>query len=47
LTAVTERLRERLSPAALPRELRRVAALAYTPTGKIDRRALARAWQEG
>ena len=47
LEAVTNRLRGRLGPAALPRELRQVAALAYTPTGKIDRRALARAWQEG
>lgn len=47
LKGLTERLRERLGPAALPKELRRVAALAYTPTGKIDRRALERAWQEG
>lgn len=46
LAGVTDRLRERLGPAALPRELRRVAALAYTPTGKIDRRALQRAWQQ-
>jgi O-succinylbenzoic acid--CoA ligase len=46
LAAVTGRLRERLGAAALPRELRRVPALAYTPTGKIDRRALQRAWQE-
>lgn len=46
LAAVAERLRERLGPAALPRELRRVAALAYTPTGKIDRRALQRAWRQ-
>ncbi|MGC3953568.1 MAG: AMP-binding protein [Propionicimonas sp.] len=46
LTELTERLRGRLGPAALPRELRRVVALAYTPTGKIDRRALQRAWQE-
>jgi O-succinylbenzoic acid--CoA ligase len=33
-------------PAARPRELRRVAALAYTSTGKIDRGALARLWEE-
>lgn len=46
LAAVTDRLRTRLGPAALPRELRRVPALAYTPTGKIDRRALQRAWQQ-
>ncbi len=46
LDAVVERLRDRLGPAALPRELRRVAGLAYTPTGKIDRRALQHAWQQ-
>ena len=46
LAVVADRLRERLGPAAVPRELRRVAALAYTPTGKIDRRALQRAWQQ-
>jgi O-succinylbenzoic acid--CoA ligase len=33
-------------PAARPRELRRVPALAYTTTGKIDRGALARLWEE-
>jgi len=44
--AVVGALRGRLGPAALPKELRRVGSLAYTPTGKIDRRALARAWQE-
>ena len=47
LASVTDRLRDRLGSAALPRELRRVPALAYTPTGKIDRRALQRAWQQG
>lgn len=46
LVAVTDALRERLGPAALPRELRRVPALAYTPTGKVDRRALQRAWRQ-
>ncbi len=46
LASVTGRLRDRLGTAALPRELRRVEALAYTPTGKIDRRALERAWQQ-
>lgn len=46
-TGLTDRLRERLGAAALPKELRRVPALAYTPTGKIDRLALQRAWQEG
>lgn len=46
LAELTERLRPRLGAAALPRELRRVAAVAYTPTGKIDRPALQRAWQE-
>ncbi|MDQ7991291.1 MAG: AMP-binding protein [Propionicimonas sp.] len=45
LDVVVDALRGRLGPAALPKELRRVASLAYTPTGKIDRRALARAWQ--
>lgn len=39
-------LGDRLGPAALPKELRQVAELAYTPTGKIDRRALARQWHE-
>ncbi len=46
LAELTERLRPRLGAAALPRELRRVAAVAYTPTGKIDRPALQRAWLE-
>jgi O-succinylbenzoic acid--CoA ligase len=35
-----------VAPAARPRELRRVPALAYTSTGKIDRGALARLWEE-
>ena len=35
-----------VEPAARPRELRRVPALAYTSTGKIDRGALARLWEE-
>ena len=46
LETLTDALQDRLGPAALPRELRRVAALAYTPTGKIDRRALQRAWRK-
>lgn len=46
LAELAGRLRERLGAAALPKELRRVPALAYTPTGKIDRPALQRAWQE-
>lgn len=45
LEGVVDRLRSRLGPAALPRELRRVARLAYTSTGKIDRVALQRGWE--
>ena len=41
---VRERLERRIGRAAVPRELRRVATLAYTSLGKIDRGALARAW---
>jgi O-succinylbenzoic acid--CoA ligase len=40
-------LRERVQPAAMPREVRRVAGLPLTATGKIDRRALPRVWAEG
>ena len=46
--APLEELRERLEPrvgrAAVPRELRRVATLAYTSMGNFDRAALRRAW---
>ena len=38
-------LRGDLGAAALPRELRRVSRLAYTPTGKIDSVALRRDWE--
>lgn len=41
------RLAGRLEPAALPRELRRVAGLPRTSTGKIDRASLRRLWAEG
>jgi O-succinylbenzoic acid--CoA ligase len=47
LDEVRERLEPALGRAALPRELRRVARLAYTSIGKIDRTALLRAWQKG
>ncbi|MEA5053580.1 MAG: AMP-binding protein [Propionicimonas sp.] len=47
LAQVTGVLGTRLGSAALPRELRRVARLAYTPSGKIDRIALQRDWQQG
>lgn len=46
LTAVTSRLRQRLDPAAVPREVRRVAGLPRTSTGKIDRRALHHQWNQ-
>lgn len=45
LAGVTAALAARLGPAARPKELRRIPALAYTPTGKLDRRALEGAWQ--
>ena len=41
------RLAADLEPAAIPRELRRVAGLPRTSTGKIDRRSLRRLWAEG
>ena len=41
------RLSGRLEPAAIPRQLRRVAGLPRTSTGKIDRRSLRRLWAEG
>lgn len=45
LDEVMAALRDGLRPAALPRELRRVSRLAYTPTGKIDSVALRRDWE--
>lgn len=47
LAELTARLKGRLGSAALPRELRRLPGLAYTPTGKIDRLALQSAWPAG
>ncbi len=44
LAEAADRLAGRLESAALPRELRRLDAVAYTPSGKIDRPALQRAW---
>jgi O-succinylbenzoic acid--CoA ligase len=44
LAEAAGRLAGRLESAALPRELRRLDAVAYTPSGKIDRPALQRAW---
>jgi O-succinylbenzoic acid--CoA ligase len=41
------RLAGALQPSALPRELRRVAGLPRTSTGKIDRTGLRRLWAEG
>ena len=46
LDDVVTALRSGLGSAALPRELRRVSRLAYTPTGKIDRVAMQRDWQD-
>ena len=42
-----ERLRGRLDPAAVPRDLRRVAGLPRTSTGKIDRQSLRELWAGG
>ena len=43
-------VRARLEPvvghAGVPKELRRVAGMAYTSLGKIDRVALLRAWED-
>lgn len=47
LAEVRGRLEPRVGSAAVPRELRRVAGLAYTSIGKIDRTALLRAWEKG
>ena len=41
------RLADSLQPAAVPRDLRRVAGLPRTSTGKIDRTGLLRLWAEG
>jgi O-succinylbenzoic acid--CoA ligase len=46
LDEVRDRLEPRLGRATVPRELRRVASLAYTSIGKIDRTALLRCWHE-
>lgn len=46
LEEVRDRLEPLLGRVALPRELRRVAEMAYTSIGKIDVRALRRAWHE-
>lgn len=43
---IRARLEPRLGRAATPKELRRVAELAYTSLGKIDRAALLRSWWE-
>lgn len=47
LDGVRARLGADLSPAALPRELRRLPGLPRTATGKIDRPRLVREWAEG
>lgn len=46
LEEVRSRLEPRLGRVALPRELRRVAEMAYTSIGKLDSRAMLRAWYE-
>ncbi len=46
LDEVRARLEPRLGRVGLPRELRRVAEMAYTSIGKIDSRALLRSWHE-
>ncbi|MCB0913400.1 MAG: AMP-binding protein, partial [Propionibacteriaceae bacterium] len=46
LTEVRDRLEPRVGRVALPRELRRVAGMAYTSMGKIDSGALLRSWHE-
>ena len=45
-TVITATLRRRLDAAAVPREVRRVAGLPRTSTGKIDRRVLRQRWNE-
>lgn len=45
--AVRSRLATRLDASAVPREVRRVAGLPRTSTGKIDRHGLRRLWNEG
>ena len=47
LEACRGRLAGRLAAPALPRELRVVAGLPRTSTGKIDRQRLHRLWAEG
>lgn len=46
LEELRERLVPRLGPSGVPRELRRVAGMAYTSMGKIDKAALLRSWYE-
>lgn len=47
LTECRARLAERLEAVAVPRDLRRVAGLPRTSTGKIDRQSLRELWAEG
>jgi len=47
LAEVRRRVGDSVQPAGLPRELRRVAGLPQTSTGKIDRRGLPQLWAEG
>ena len=47
LAELQRRLEPAVGRAAVPRELRRVATVAYTSLGKIDRTALQRIWEEG
>ena len=47
LAECRSRLADSLQPAAVPRDLRRVAGLPRTSTGKIDRTGLLRLWAEG
>lgn len=46
LEQVRARLEPRIGRAATPKELRQVAAMAYTSIGKIDRAALLASWQQ-
>ena len=47
LDELRDRLARSLQPVAVPREVRRVAGLPRTSTGKIDRQGLRRMWAEG
>jgi len=46
LAEVRARLEPAVGRAAVPKELRRVTAMAYTSLGKIDKVALRRAWED-